>query len=214
MYGPRSEDIFYYIALHNENYTMPPLPDREGIADEIVRGLYKWQDAPEAGLRATLLFSGSAHAAVRHAAEELFAHYGVGCELWSATSYKALREDGLAAERWNRLHPDAHQRTPVVAELLQNAAGPIVATTDFMKIVPEQVSRFIPGKQFVPLGTDGMGRSDTREALRRHFEVDTAHIVVATLAALAKEGTVEASLVKDALSRYGIDSDTPDPYLL
>jgi pyruvate dehydrogenase E1 component len=151
---------------------------------------------------------------VREAAADLHATYGIGCELWSATSYKTLREDGLAAERWNRLHPDSHQRTPLVAELLQHTVGPIVAATDFMKIVPEQVARFIPGRQFVPLGTDGMGRSDTREALRRHFEVDTAHVVIATLAALAKDGAIEPSLVKEAMGRYGVDGDSPDPYLL
>ena len=214
MYGTRNEDVFYYLTLYNENYPMPAAPAREGIGAEIVRGLYHWQDSPEAAVKATLLFSGSAHTAVRDAARELLEHYGVGCELWSATSYKTLREDGLAVERWNRLHPDSHQRTPLVAELLQNSQGPIVAATDFMKIVPEQVARFIPGRQFVPLGTDGMGRSDTREALRRHFEVDTASVVIATLAALAKDGTIEPALVKDALGRYGIDGDAADPYIL
>jgi pyruvate dehydrogenase E1 component len=100
MYGPANEDVFYYLTLYNENYPMPPSPTREGIVAEIVRGLYLWQDAPAANVKATLLFSGSAHAAVREAATELLAHYGVGCELWSATSYKTLREDGLAVERW------------------------------------------------------------------------------------------------------------------
>ena len=214
MYGPNPEDIFYYLTLYNETYPMPAAPVRENMTAEIVRGLYKWQEAPEASIKATLLFSGSANGAVREAATELIRNYGVGCELWSATSYKLLREDGLAAERWNRLHPDAHPRTPVVAELLQHANGPIIATTDFMKIVSEQVARFIPGKQFVPLGTDGMGRSDTREALRRHFEVDAAHVVIATLAALAKEGAIEPSVVKEAMGRYGIDGDAADPYIL
>ncbi|MCU1395096.1 MAG: aceE [Ilumatobacteraceae bacterium] len=214
MYGVGNEDIFYYLTLYNENYVMPPIPARDGIADEIVRGLYLWQNAPEANVRATLLFSGSAHTAVREAAADLQASYGIGCELWSATSYKSLREDALAAERWNRLHPDAHQRTPLVAELLQNSPGPIIAATDFMKIVPEQVARFLPGRDFVPLGTDGMGRSDTREALRQHFEVDAASVVVATLAALAKAGSIEPALVKDAMGRYNIDPDAADPYLI
>jgi pyruvate dehydrogenase E1 component len=214
MYGTRGEDVFYYLTLYNENYPMPSRPERDGIVAEIVRGLYKWQDAPQAAIRATLLFSGSANGAVREAAADLYANYGVGCELWSATSYKSLREEGLSAERWNRLHPDSHQRTPLVAELLQHTEGPIIAATDFMKIVPEQVARFIPGRQFVPLGTDGMGRSDTREALRRHFEVDTAHVIIATLAALAKEGAIEPSLVKEAMGRFGVDGDSPDPALL
>ncbi|MEO7399086.1 MAG: pyruvate dehydrogenase (acetyl-transferring), homodimeric type [Ilumatobacteraceae bacterium] len=214
MYGPANEDVFYYLTLYNENYPMPPTPDRAGIDAEIVRGLYHWRDAPDASVKATLLFSGTAHSAVRHAADELLTHYGVGGELWSATSYKSLREEALAVERWNRLHADSPPRVPAVTSLLQESPGPIVATTDFMKIVPEQVARFLPGKQFVPLGTDGMGRSDTREALRRHFEVDAANVVVATLAALAKDGAVEQSAVKDAMSRYGIDAEAADPYLI
>ena len=148
---------------------------------------------------------------MRAAADELLTHYGVGCELWSATSYKALREQALGVERWNRLHPDSVPQLALVAELLQSAPGPIVATTDFMKIVPEQVARFIIDKQFVPLGTDGMGRSDTREALRHHFEVDTGHVVVATLAALSHDGVIEASKVKDAINRYDIDPEAIDP---
>ncbi|MEO6123722.1 MAG: pyruvate dehydrogenase (acetyl-transferring), homodimeric type, partial [Ilumatobacteraceae bacterium] len=213
MYGPANDDVFYYITLYNENYVMPATPERDGIDAEIMRGIYRWQEAPEANVKATLLFSGSAHSAVREAANELLTHYGVGCELWSATSYKALREDALAAERWNRLHADSAPRIPLVTTLLQDSPGPIIATTDFMKIVPEQVARFLPNRQFVPLGTDGMGRSDTREALRRHFEVDAAHVVVATLAALAKEGAVEQSAVKDAMARYDIDPEAVDPYL-
>jgi pyruvate dehydrogenase E1 component len=211
MYGTAREDIFYYLTLYNENYQMPPAPDREGIDSEIVRGLYRWQDAPEAPVQATLLFSGSAQGAVRGAAADLHEHYGIGCELWSATSYKALREEALGVERWNRLHPDSVPRVPIVAELLQHSHGPIIAATDYMKIVPEQVARFITGKQFVPLGTDGMGRSDTREALRHHFEVDTGHVVVATLAALAKDGAIESSRVKDAMARYDISPDSVDP---
>jgi pyruvate dehydrogenase E1 component len=222
MYGPAggvdspSSDVFYYLTLYNENYPMPPSPDRDGIDAEIVRGLYKWQDAPAATAegtpRATLLFSGSAQGAVRQAADELSTHYGVACELWSATSYKSLREDGLATERWNRLHPHLEAKTPIVASLLGSTAGPIIAATDFMKIVPEQVARFVPGRQFVPLGTDGMGRSDTREALRHHFEVDMGHVVVATLAALVAEGSVDAGAVKDAIGRYGINPEAIDPY--
>ncbi len=214
MYGATPEDVFYYLTLYNENYPMPAAPEREGIDDEIVRGLYHWQDAPDAAIRATLLFSGSAQIAVRQAAADLHEHYGVGAELWSATSYKSLREQALATERWNRLHPDSPARIPDVTSLLQGTAGPIIATTDFMKIVPEQVARFVTGRRFVPLGTDGMGRSDTREALRRHFEVDTGSIVVATLAALAVEGTLAAPTVLDAMKRYDIDPESPDPFQL
>ena len=211
MYGGHGDDVFYYLTLYNETYVMPPTPHRDGVDEEIVRGLYRFQEAPVAALRATLLFSGSAHGAVRLAAAELLEHYGVGAELWSATSYKLLREEALAAERWNRLHPGHTPRVPVVASLLAESSGPIIATTDFMKIVPEQIARFVAGRQFVSLGTDGMGRSDTREALRRHFEVDAGHIVVATLAALATMGSLPPEVVANALNRYGINPEALDP---
>ena len=214
MYGAGNEDVFYYLTLYNENAVMPAMPQREGIEAEILRGLYQWEAAPEAAIKATLLFSGSANGAVRTAAAELLQHYGVSGELWSATSYKTLREDALATERWNRLHPSQEQRKSVVSSLLEPTHGPIVAVTDFMKIVPEQIARFIPNRAFVALGTDGMGRSDTREALRRHFEVDTGHVVVATLSALAQQGAIPATTVTDALHRYGIDPETVDPYIL
>ena len=132
-------------------------------------------------------------------------HHDVAAELWSATSYKALREDALSAERWNRLHPSQPARTPFVTEQLANAEGPFVAVTDYMKVVPDQIARWVPG-DLTPLGTDGYGRSDTREALRRHFEVDAAHIVVAVLQAMGK-----ADEVADALARYEIATDAPDP---
>jgi pyruvate dehydrogenase E1 component len=134
--------------------------------------------------------------------------------LWSAPSYKALREDALAAERWNRLHPSRPRRTPVVTQLLADTPGPVVAVTDFMTLVPEQISRFVTGRPFIPLGTDGMGRSDTREALRRFFEVDAGHIVVAVLSGLMAMGRVTAELVDAAIAAYGIDPDSVDPYLV
>jgi pyruvate dehydrogenase E1 component len=213
MYSPDSTDpdVFYYITLYNENYPMPAIPEGLDPA-HIVRGLYRWQAAPEGPeRRATVLFSGSASGAARAAAQELLDQHGIGVELWSATSYKALRDDALAAERWNRLHPDQAPRTPIVAEVLADAQGPIVAVTDFMKIVPEQVARFLPGRTFVPLGTDGMGRSDTREALRRYFEVDAGHVVVGVLSALLAEGKAGADEVHAAMARHGIDADAADP---
>jgi pyruvate dehydrogenase E1 component len=212
--GPEAErDVFYYLTLYNENYPMPAMPD--GLDPQhVVRGLYRWADAPEGPTKkATLLFSGSAQGAARAAVAELAEHYDVALELWSATSYKALREEALAVERWNRLHPGQPARTPLVTELLADGAGPVVAVTDFMKIVPEQVARFVP-RAFVPLGTDGMGRSDTREALRRFFEVDTGHVVVAVLSALAAQGDIKPEQVADAMQRYDIDPDSVDPYLI
>jgi pyruvate dehydrogenase E1 component len=216
MYGggpPDHTDVFYYITLYNENYEMPPLPDRPGLEEAIVEGLYRFAEAPEGTEhRATVLFSGTAHGAARAAAGDLAEHYSVGAELWSATSYKALREEGLAAERWNRLHPSQQPKVPRVSQILADAPGPITAVTDFMTMVPDQVQRFLPGRTFVTLGTDGMGRSDTREALRRHFEIDTGHVVVGVLSGLHRDGAVDASVVDDAIARYGIDPDAVDPY--
>ena len=126
------------------------------------------------------------------------------------TSYKALREDALSTERWNRLHPGQRSRTPYVTEALAHSEGPVVAVTDFMKAVPDQVARWVPG-HFTPLGTDGFGRSDDRAALRRHFETDAAHVVVAVLTALVELGEAKAEEVADAIARYDIDSDRPDP---
>jgi pyruvate dehydrogenase E1 component len=161
---------------------------------------------------ATILFSGTAHLAAREAAAELAEHYDVAAELWSATSYKALREEALAAERWNRLHPSQAPKVPRVAQILEPSRGPIVAVSDFMAVVPEQVQRFVPDRTFVPLGTDGMGRSDTREALRRHFEVDTGHVVLAVLDGLLADGAIDESALADAIERYDIDPDAVNPY--
>ena len=210
MYGENGgEDIFYYITLYNENYRMPPKPD--GVDEGIIRGLYRFAEAPEGpGRRVTILFSGSASQAALGARQLLAENHDVAAELWSATSYKALREEALATERHNRLHPGEPPRTPFVTETLANADGPIVAVTDYMKAVPDQVARWVPAP-FVSLGTDGFGRSDTREALRRYFETDAAHVVVAALDGLRQAGEGKAEEVEDAIRRYGIDPDCPDP---
>ncbi|MET0728408.1 MAG: pyruvate dehydrogenase (acetyl-transferring), homodimeric type [Acidimicrobiales bacterium] len=205
-----NEDVIYYLTLYNENQVMPPRA--EGVAEGVIEGLYRWADAPN-GLSkaATVLFSGTANLAAREAQTELAEHYDVAVDLHSATSYKRLREEALSTERWNRLHPDSPARIPRVTELLAGD-GPIVAVTDFMKVVPDQIARWVPeGRSFTPLGTDGFGRSDTREALRRHFEVDAPHIVVATLSALAARGDIKPEVVTDAIDRYGLDVDGIDP---
>jgi pyruvate dehydrogenase E1 component len=135
--------------------------------------------------------------------------------LWSATSYKLLREEALSVERHNRLHPSQPAQTPLVTRLLAESSGPIVAVTDFMAAVPDQISRFVPAdREMLVLGTDGMGRSDTREALRNFFEVDAGHVVVAVLTGLLHAGAVSADTVADAIGRYGIDPDAVDPYLV
>jgi len=217
--GPNGEtdpDVFYYLTLYNENYVMPSRPD--GVTDaDIVSGLYRWRTVQGDGdstLSATLLFSGSSHGAVDSAAEILATKYGVSVDVWSATSYKALREEALAVERSNRLHPDKEAARPRVTRQLDGGDGPIVAVSDFMRSVPEQIARFVPSRRFMPLGTDGMGRSDTREALRKHFEIDAEHIVVAALAELGRDGKVAMSTVGDAIRDLGIDPSAIDPYLV
>ena len=218
------DSVFYYLTLYNENYEMPPRPDALSD-DDIMAGLYRWANAP-AGTDAvaTILFSGSAQGAARTAQATLAERYGVGAELWSATSYKRLREDALTVERSNRLHPLGEARVAPVTELLSRAPGPVIAVTDFMKAIPDQISRFVPplsvgvGKKresrprpFITLGTDGFGRSDTREALRRFFETDEAHVVVAVLSGLAETGSIDYDVVEKAIKNYGLDPDLDDP---
>ena len=206
----KGEDVFYYITVYNENYAMPAKPD--GVNDGILEGLYRFAPAPDGTAHpATVLFSGSAQGAAREAQAELAEHFDVGVDLWSATSYKRLREEAMAVERHNRLHPDEDPRTARFTELLADGEGPIVAVTDFMRSVPDQVSRWSP-RPWLSLGTDGFGRSDTREALRRFFETDTGHVVVAVLAGLAAEGTVAADVVQKAIVRYDIDPETAPPW--
>ena len=206
------EAIFYYLTLYNENYEMPAKPDHVDPR-HVCEGLYKFEDAPAGdGPTATILFSGTAHLAARAARDQLAERYGVRCELWSATSYKALREEALSTNRWNRLHPLDEPRAPLVTARLAESSGPIIAVTDFMKMVPDQIAPFIPdNRSFVALGTDGFGRSDTREALRRYFETDAAHVQVAVLAALAQVGAVDRSVVADCIKQNEIDADVGDP---
>ncbi len=208
MYGEDPQDIFYYISVYNENYPQPERP--EGVAQGIIDGLYRWKDGPGGSTTATILFSGSANLAARAAADDLSQHYGVSTELWSATSYKKLREQALEVERWNRLHPEDEQRKAQVTRLLDESKGPIVAVSDFMVMVPDQISRWVP-RTFITLGTDGYGRSDSRSALREFFEIDKGQIVVAVLSGLARDGVVAPTVVSDAISRYGIDPDSPNP---
>ncbi len=210
MYGDgEREDVYYYLTLYNENFAQPPRPD--GIGDGIIRGLYRFETAPQGKRhRSTVVFSGPAYLAAKTARDELAQHYDVGAELWSATSYKALREDALETERWNRLHPESEPRTPYVTSALEGA-GPVVAVTDYMKIVPDQIARWAPGR-FTSLGTDGFGRSDTREALRTYFEVDAPNIVVSVLSNLAADGAIDRGVVAEAINRYGIDTDSEAPH--
>ncbi len=200
------EDVFYYITLLNENYAHPALP--EGSEEGIVRGMYLLK-AGEASERARVQLAGSGAILneVLAAADLLANDFGIDSDVWSATSLTELRRDGMAAERWNILHADDAPRVPYVQQCLAGRVGPLVVATDYMKIVADQIRPFVTDRRMVALGTDGFGRSDTRESLRRLFEVDRRFIVVAALKALADEGNVPARLVGEAMARYGISGD-------
>jgi pyruvate dehydrogenase E1 component len=209
MYGPEAEDCFYYITLYNENYAQPPMP--EGVEDGIVRGMYLLQPAAgEPAHRAQILASGPMVLQALEAQRILAEHYDVGADVWSVPGWKQLRDDALECERWNRLHPSEPPRTPFVTELLAESAGPVVAVSDWVRSVPDCIARFVP-QPYVVLGTDGYGFSDVRSALRRHFEVDAAHVVVGVLDGLAQTGDLKAEIVAEAIERYEIDADAPDP---
>jgi len=204
------DDIFYYLTLYNEPSAQPAMPD--GAADGIVKGLYLFKKAPnDRKHKAQIFGSGTLMHEALKAQEQLAEQHDVSADVWSATSYQQLRIDGLETERWNRLHPEEPRRQPFIAQCLEQADGPVIAVSDSMKAVPDQIARWVPAP-FVPLGTDGFGRSDTREALRRHFEIDADHIVVGTLAALAEFGDVKPEAVTDAIKRYKIDPDRVPPY--
>ena len=158
-----NEDVFYYLTLYNENYVMPAM--RAGVEDGILRGLYMFRAATDGRAHhARIVASGSALGAALEAQSLLAAEHDVAADIWSATSFQLLREDALDVERWNRLHPDAEPRVPYVLEQLGTGDGPVIAVSDYMKVVPDQIGRFAP-QPFIPLGTDGYGRSDTRAAL-------------------------------------------------
>jgi pyruvate dehydrogenase E1 component len=204
-----NEDVFYYLTLYNQNYLMPEMPD--GIEDGILKGLYRYKAAPDGGKhRAQIFGSGPILLDAIEAQRILAEDFDVAADVWSATSYQQLRQDALEVERWNRLHPEEPRRQPYVTRLLEGEDGPVIAVSDSMKSVPDQIARWVPAP-FIPLGTDGFGRSDDREALRRHFEIDAPNIVVATLAALAEFGDVKPEVVSEALARFEIDPERDSP---
>jgi len=216
MHGPKPEDVYYYVTIYNENYAQPPRPD--GVSDEdILRGVYRFAAAPDLGRDAhpaRLIGSGSILQQVLAARDLLADKFGVAAEVYSAPSFPLLRRDALEAERWNRLHPEAKKpRVPYVSTILPPDGGPIVAATDWMKALPDMVSRWLPS-QYVALGTDGFGRSDTRENLRALFEIDPPHIAAATLVSLARCGAIPAARAAKAIHELGIDPDKTDPLAL
>ncbi len=203
------ENRFYYITTMNENYVQPDMP--EGVEDGIIRGMYRLrQSASDAPLRVQLMGAGTILREVEAAASILENDYGVAADIWSLTSINELQREGKAVQRWNMLHPGETPRVPYVTGLLQGETGPFVAATDYVKAYTDQIREFIPGN-FMVLGTDGYGRSDTRGKLREFFEVSREFVVLAALTALAQEGSIESARVSAAIAALGIDPDKVDP---
>jgi pyruvate dehydrogenase E1 component len=203
------EAIFYYLTLYNENYAMPAMP--VGVEEGVLKGLYKFKPGPGGKMEPAHIFgSGPILRSALRAQEILADHYGVSADVWSATNYKQLRAEALRVRRWNMLHPSEPPRVSHLETLLARETGVFVAVSDFMKIVPDQIAPWVPGG-LVTLGTDGFGRSDTREGLRRFFEVDAECIVVATLYALAEKGRVPRDTVARSIRELGVDPEKAFP---
>jgi pyruvate dehydrogenase E1 component len=209
------EDVFYYLTLMNENYQHPAMP--EGVEEGIRRGMYLLRDGTDGKRvartkpRVQLLGSGTILREVLAAAELLAADFDVVADVWSCPSFTELHRDGMAAERWNLLHPTEPPRQSYVESCLADRPGPVVAATDYVRAFADQIRAFVP-RRYTVLGTDGFGRSDYRRRLRSFFEVDAGHVAVAALSALAAEDKVPTERVADAIGRYGIDPDKPDPW--
>jgi len=206
------EDIFYYLTLYNENYTMPEMP--EGVESGILKGLYRFRSGAEGKThKAHILGSGPLLNHALRAQTILADQYDVSADVWSATSYKLLRNDALGARRWNMLHPESEPRVSYVESVLGSETGPFVAVSDYMKIVPDQVAPWVPGG-LITLGTDGFGRSDSRSRLRRFFEVDAETTVIATLWALAREGRVAMDTVSKAIRDLDVNPEKEFPFVV
>jgi pyruvate dehydrogenase E1 component len=205
------EAVFYYLTVENEPYAMPAMPKSKGVREGILKGMYKFKPSAmkPTKLRAQLLGSGAIMNEVLKA-QAMLEKYKVSADVWSVTSYGELRRDGLAAERWNRLHPGSKPRLPYVTKCLAGEEGVVVAASDYMKVLPDGLYKWVP-QGIESLGTDGFGRSESREALRDHFEVDARHIVFATLSALARAGKIKIDVVKAAMKELKIAPHKQDP---
>src|SRR5688572_24839544 len=204
------ESIFYYITVMNEQYEMPAMP--EGAREGILKGMYLLRASAlkKAKGRAQLLGSGAILNEAVKAQAILEEKYGVAADVWSVTSYQELYRDGHAAERWNRLHPGDAPKVPFVTQALGKTEGVIVAASDYVKVLPDAIDRWMP-RPITPLGTDGFGRSEGRSSLRDFFEVDAKHVVLATLDALARDGAIEVKVVQQAVKDLGINPEKPNP---
>jgi pyruvate dehydrogenase E1 component len=206
MYGEHPENIFYYLTVYNEPITQPAEPADVDVPG-LLKGLYRYSPAKDLGEdapRAQILASGSSMGWALRAQELLAQDWGVAADVWSATSWVELRREAVETEEYNLLHPGGQQKVPYVTSVLSGQSGPVVAVSDFMRAVPDLISRWVPGP-YTSLGTDGFGLSDTRHALRRHFHVDGESITVATLRQLALSGTVPANVPADAAAKYAIE---------
>jgi pyruvate dehydrogenase E1 component len=206
MYGEQ-ENVYYYITLMNENYAMPAMP--EGVEDGIRKGIYQLETYAGNKGKIQLMSSGTIMNEVRKAAVILSEDYGIAADVFSVTSFNELARDGQACERYNMLHPDADIQVPYLSSVL--GSEPVIAATDYIKNYAEQVRAFIPAESYKVLGTDGFGRSDSRDNLRRHFEVNAGYVVVAALNELAKRGDIETSVVTDAIKKFNIDTEKTNP---
>ncbi len=205
-----NESVYYYITLMNENYMHPAMP--EGAEEGIIKGMYLFQEGgKKATARVQLLSSGTIFREVLEAAKLLKEDYNIESDIWSVTSFTELARDGHHVRRWNMLHPEEPRRESYVKQMLKDREGPVVASTDYMRLYADQVRQFIPQHTVHVLGTDGFGRSDTREKLRHHFEVDRYYVAVAALDCLAREDKIERSVVSDAIKKYDIDPNKPNP---
>jgi pyruvate dehydrogenase E1 component len=205
----QQENVFYYITLMNENYQHPDMP--EGVEEGIIKGMYLLQaDKSQAKRKVQLLGSGTILREVQAAAELLKKDFDIGSDIWSVTSFNELRREALAVERENLLQPEQAAKVSYITQCLQKQQEPVIAATDYMRSYADQIRAFIP-QRYVVLGTDGFGRSDTREQLRYFFEVNRYYIVLAALKALADEGQLPVSKVADAMKRYQIDPKKPNP---
>ncbi len=202
------ENVFYYVTAMNENYTHPAMP--EGVQEGIVKGLYLFKPGGKKKRKVQLMGSGTILREVIAAAELLEQDWSVDADIWSATSFTELAREAQNVERWNRLHPTEDQKTTYVEQCLKGRRGPVIVATDYIRSYPEQIRRWVPARYEV-LGTDGFGRSDTRSQLRKHFEVNRYYVTIAALKALADEGQLPAGKVAEAIKKYGIDSEKPNP---
>ena len=202
------ESIFYYLTLYNENYAMPAMP--EGLDPEgVLRGIYRFKAPAKGKAKVHLFGSGPILNEALRAQQILAEKYNVASDVWSVTSYNELRRDALAAERWNRLHPDQPARVPYLLQAIKGADGPIIAASDYMKVVADQVAPWLSGR-LETLGTDGFGRSDNREHLRRHFEISAESIAAAALSRLARDGKFDATKAVAAFAELGVDTEKID----